>query len=207
MYIPAHFVQSEITQLQDFIDQHSFATVVSWLDDAPFASHLPLLLNRESGTYGTLEGHFALANPQWKTDEEQQLLIIFHGPHAYISPTWYESLNVVPTWNYVAVHAYGRLKVVQEPERLLNIIKRTVDRFEKSMLKPWGVESQNPKFIEQLMGAIVGFEVVLNRLEGKWKVSQNQSVERRQRVIHGLREAGYEDALKIADLISEQLEQ
>ena len=110
MYIPAAFVESDPTALHGFIEQHSFGLLVSQLDGQPFASHLPFLLDRAAGTQGTLIGHMARANPQWRQSDGQTALVIFSGPHAYISPTWYEADQVVPTWNYAAVHAYGKMR-------------------------------------------------------------------------------------------------
>src|SRR3954469_15609634 len=113
MYIPAAFAERDLTKLHDFIEQHSFGLLVSQVDGLPFASHLPFLLDRTAGPHGTLIGHMARANPQWRTLAGQMALVVFSGPHAYVSPTWYEAANTVPTWNYAAVHATGRAEVVE----------------------------------------------------------------------------------------------
>jgi len=106
MYIQSNFVETDQHKLHDFIERQSFVTLVSNDGGEPVASHLPLLLDRDHGPHGRLIGHMARANPQWQSADNQSVLAIFHGPHAYISPTWYEAVNVVPTWNYVAVHVY-----------------------------------------------------------------------------------------------------
>lgn len=124
MYIPAAFAEANLTTLHDFIERHSFGQLVSQVEGLPFASHLPFLLDRASGPHGALVGHMARANPQWREANGQTALAIFSGPHAYVSPTWYEAEQVVPTWNYTAVHAYGRLKVVEAEDALLEIVQQ-----------------------------------------------------------------------------------
>src|SRR5262245_58623650 len=113
MYITAAFAESDLTRLHDFIGQNSFGLLVSQVDGLPFATHLPFLLERTTGEHGTLVGHMARANPQWREASGQTVLTIFSGPHVYVSPTWYEDEQVVPTWNYAAVHVYGRARVIE----------------------------------------------------------------------------------------------
>lgn len=187
MYTPASFAVTDPERLATFIAEHSFATVVTQHDGAPFASHLPLLLDRERGPQGTLVGHMAKANPQWRDalDMEDGIdaLAIFHGPHTYISPTWYAEPNTVPTWNYIAVHATGRLKRMEDTNRLLALLSRTVDNYESSLPAPWRLAAQDATFIDKLLTSIVGFEIAIEKLEGKWKLNQNQSEVRRERVM------------------------
>ena len=201
MYIPPSFLETDVGKLHDFMEQHSFATLISTIDGEPFASHLPLLIDRDLGPSGCLVGHMARANPQWRSAAGQRILAIFHGPHAYISPGWMETQNVVPTWNYVAVHAYGTLRLIEDHNRLLQIVTRTVEHYESSRDRPWSLESPDPAFIEKLLATIVGFEIVVDRLEGKWKLNQNHPVERRERIIQGLRDTGAADELRIAELM------
>src|SRR5262245_2317228 len=132
MYIPAHFAQSDQATLYDFIQQNSFGLLISQVGCQPFASHLPFLLDRHSGPQGCLVGHMARANPQWEHSSGQEVLAIFSGPHAYISPAWYEADHVVPTWNYVAVHALGRLNVIQERDALVEIVRKSVEFYDRS---------------------------------------------------------------------------
>jgi transcriptional regulator len=199
MYIPASFQETDINKLHDFIEQHSFATLISQHESEPIASHLPLLLDRKSSSNGRLIGHMARANPQWQSAAGQHVLVIFHGPHAYISPTWYEAQNVVPTWNYIAVHAYGLFRLIEDQDRLLEIVSQTVRQYESPRPQPWSMDSPDSEFIDKLLSAIVGFEIDIERLEGKWKLNQNHPPERREKVICGLRETARHDEMQIAD--------
>ncbi len=202
MYIPASFAETDPDKLFDFIERHSFATLISTNQTEPLASHLPLLIERQAGTHGCLLGHMARANPQWKGTDGQRVLAIFHGPHAYISPTWYEAQQVVPTWNYVAVHAYGTLRVDEDGDRLLQRLRQTINVYEAGMPSPWPIDAQDGNFINRLLEAIVGFEIELDRIEGKWKLNQNHPLERRNRVIRALREQGDQNSRSIADLMA-----
>ena len=201
MYVPPSFSETDQAKLHEFIDQHSFATLISQALDEPVATHLPLLLNRGQGPQGTLISHMARANGHWQTAADQQVLVIFHGPHAYISPSWYESANVVPTWNYVAVHVYGILRLIEDQNRLSELIRQMVLRYESTQPNPWVLDSQDEAFVSKMMNAIVGFEVEINRIEGKWKLSQNHPSERREKVVHQLRKSDDLDARQIADLM------
>jgi transcriptional regulator len=173
MYIPASFAQTDSRQLFDLIESHSFGVLVSTVEGAMTATHLPLLLRREPAPNGRLVGHMARANPQWRAIDGCEVLCIFSGPHAYVSPTWYESDNVVPTWNYVAVHVYGRCRVIDDATTMARIVSDYVGTYEKSQPAPWQLETGTP-FFEKLLKAIVGFEIEISRIEGKWKLSQNQ---------------------------------
>lgn len=187
MYIPAAFQVDDPEKIAQFMTEHSFAAVITQHAGSPFASHVPLLFNREQGEHGTLVGHLARPNPQWQdvanAADGIPALAIFSGPHTYISPTWYGEPNTVPTWNYIAVHATGKLKLIEDDDRLLKLLTSTVDFYESPQPQPWKIEDQDPIFIAKLLGGIVGFEIVIEKLEGKWKLNQNQSVVRRERVI------------------------
>ena len=198
MYVPATFQVNDLPRLHDFIEQYSFATLVSVSGGAPFATHMPLLLDR--GEPGRLVGHLAKANPQWREADGQEVLTIFAGPHAYISPTWYQDTNVVPTWNYTAVHVYGRLQVEHDPNQLVDLVRRYVDVYESGFDSPWPIDSADSDFIHGLVNGIVGFTVEIERMEGKFKLNQNQSDERRERVIEAL-DGGSEQQQQIADLM------
>ncbi|WP_339733448.1 FMN-binding negative transcriptional regulator [uncultured Gimesia sp.] len=205
MYVPASFAETDLNVLHQFIEQHSFATLITHQEYEPFASHLPLLLDRNIGTQGQLLGHFAKANPQSKTTQHEQVLTIFHGPHAYISPTWYEAANTVPTWNYQAVHVYGRYSAIDDPDELKAVIEQTVTFYEASAATPWSMQNADPEFIDQLLQGIVGFKIEIERIEGKFKLSQNHPGERREKVIHALKEQRHDDSQAIAALMQSQL--
>jgi transcriptional regulator len=204
MYIPSSFRETAPAKLFAFMERHSFAVLVSDADGVPFASHLPVLLDRSAGPHGCLYGHMARANPHWRHAAGKEVLVIFSGPHAYISPTWYESENVVPTWNYVAVHAYGTFHVLEEPVALAEALRDTVAVYEGGMPRPWDIDGQGD-VVRRMMPAVTGFRIDLTRLEGKWKLGQNHPHERRERAIRALR--GYTDAdsRAVADLMEEAL--
>lgn len=202
MYVPPAFAQPDVSELHRVISAYSFATLVSADAGRPVASHLPLLLDADRGPRGTLVGHLARANDQWRTADGLSVLAIFHGPHAYVSPDWYAEPNVVPTWNYVAVHAVGTLRVIDDADWLRELVRRMVDVYEAPRTTPWRMESQGAGFTDRLLAAIVGFEIPVDSLEGKWKLSQNHSPQRRQRVVARLREEGDHDAQRIAELMA-----
>lgn len=204
MYIPPAFLEADLPTLHQFIERNSFGLLVSQHDRSPFATHLPLLLDRSEGALGALVGHVARANPQWEHCLGQQVLAVFSGPHTYVSPSWYEAEHVVPTWNYVAVHAYGRVKLVEDQTGLLDIVRRSVEAYERSMPRPWSL-GEADTFVERLVNQIVGFRIEIERLEGKWKLSQNQPVERRAKVVRALGERGDENSTAIATLMRQQL--
>lgn len=201
MYIPPSFLVTDSATMHDFMQSHSFATLVSQAGAEPLASHLPLLVDRDVGTHGRLIGHMARANSHWQSAAGQRVLAIFHGPHAYVSPGWMESQNVVPTWNYVTVHAYGSLRLIEDRDRLRDIVQRMVETYEASRSSPWSMSQPESEFIDKLLAAIVGFEINIDRLEGKWKLNQNHPVERREQIIRGLLETGRPDEQQVAELM------
>lgn len=187
MYSPENFVERDRTKLHAFMERNSFALLVSQVEGAPFATHVPLLLSRNEGPHGTILGHIAIANPQWKELQDAFVLAIFSGPHAYVSPTWYESENVVPTWNYTAVHAYGNAEVLRDEESIISILTRSVDMYEGFAPNPWPFDSTS-EYSRRLVKQIVGFRIPIDRLEGKFKLSQNQPLDRQRKVAARLAE-------------------
>lgn len=204
MYVPAHFAETDLSALHDFIEQHSFGLLVSAVEQAPMASHLPFLLERTVGQRGMLIGHMARANPQWQNLAEQKVLAIFSGPHAYISPTWYEAENTVPTWNYQTVHVYGRIVLVEDDEGLWEIVAKSVAHFEQNMLQPWTMDPS--KYVHGLLAHIVGFRLEIEKIEGKFKLNQNQPRERQAKVAAALQGQGGENALAIAAAMQTRLQ-
>jgi transcriptional regulator len=197
MYVPQWFARTEPAELFAFMEAHSFALLVSARDDAPFATHLPLLIEREAGPHGTLVGHMARANPHWRDLDGHPVLAVFSGPHAYISPTWYEAEGTVPTWNYVAVHATGTFRLLDDPTAVTDIVARTVALYEAHMPTPWRVDT-GAEYVRKLVNGIVGFRIEVDRLEGKWKLNQNHTPERRTMVIAALEQSSDPDAHEIA---------
>lgn len=210
MYAPTSFQVDDPEWIAEFIAAHSFATVITQLEGFPFASHVPLLYERDRGEQGVLIGHLARPNPQWQPAVDQPAgipaLAIFHGPHTYISPTWYGEPNTVPTWNYIAVHATGKLKLIDDHDSLLQLLTRTVDIYEANQPRPWRIEDQDQTFIQKLIGGIVGFEITIEKLEGKWKLNQNQSTTRRERVIAVLEQSSRQEDRDIGEWMRRELQ-
>jgi transcriptional regulator len=204
MYLPAAFAESDLTKLHDFIEQNSFGSLVSQFDGLPFASHLPFLLERQTGPRGCLIGHTARANPQWEQAGGQTVLAVFFGPHAYISPSWYEADQVVPTWNYVAVHAYGRLQIIEDHDSLLAIVQRMVQVYEQGMPRPWSFAAPST-FVDRMLTQIVGFRIEIDRIEGKWKLNQNHPADRRRKVMRALQERRDENSHAVAAIMAATL--
>jgi transcriptional regulator len=205
MYIPESFKQSDPDQLFDFIEKNSFGLLVSQVDGEPFASHLPFLLDRTAAPNGALIGHMALANAQWRQADGQTVLAIFSGAHAYISPTWYEAEPAVPTWNYVAVHVYGTLQLIQDADTLGSILRGFVAQYESALPRPWQFDAGSD-YAKKMMKAIAGFRIDIRRVEGKWKLNQNRPEEQRARVARVLQSFGDENSQAIAALMKQTTE-
>lgn len=191
MYIPKAFREEDTGVLHTFMQANNFAILVTMQDGVPLATHLPLILDPEKGSHGTLRGHMARANTQWRTfDEKTEVLVIFPGPHAYISPSWYvsEPEISVPTWNFTAVHAYGIPRLISDEELLYTLLKDSVDTFEADFAQPWTIQEHND-FMRKKIRAIVGLEIPITRLEGKMKLSQNRSAEDQERVVAKLQDS------------------
>ena len=191
MYLPSAFRQDDLAELHAQMQASPFALLTSAGAAGVQASHLPLLLAPDEGEFGTLYGHFARANPHWRDLQGgAEALAVFSGPDAYISPSWYaakaEHGKVVPTWNYIAVHAWGQAEVFDEPERLLELVSRLSDRHEQGRAQPWAVSDAPREYIDAMLRAIVGFALPIRRLEGKWKLSQNRSASDQAGVRTGL---------------------
>jgi len=199
VYIPSQFKQTDQITLHEFMRANSFATVITAQNNQPFASHLPLFLDSAAGKQGALIGHMARANPQWQAMQAgAEVLVTFNGPHAYVSPAWYETkAMVVPTWNYMAVHAYGKARILSQGE-LVEALHKLVAEYESVYEQPWQLE-MNELIREKMLGAIVGFEIVLSGIEGKFKLSQNRSAEDRMRVISQLSSQTDAESKRVAE--------
>ena len=201
MYIPEAFAVANQADLFDFIDRHGFATMVSVVDGVPVATHLPILLDRDRNL---LLGHVARANPHWhEFDGTHVSLFIFHGPHAYISPSWYTIAAAVPTWNYAAVHVSGAPRVLADEESLEQLLTRLVHKYEGAAETAWRYDLPDD-YRRKMLPAIVGFEVPIARIEGKFKFGQNRSAEDRRGMLEHLR-AGDAEAQALAEMIAAHL--
>lgn len=198
MYTPKRFEVNDKEKLVEFIEANSFGILFSQNENGPVATHLPFLIKGD-----TLIGHMAKMNSHWQ-EVDKEVLVVFSGPHAYISPSWYEEEDVVPTWNYVAVHVYGEFTPIFEGEELEEILKDSVQFYESAMPEPWSIDSENDYYHRSLK-AIVGFKIKITRMEGKWKLNQNHSQARQERVVRQLEKSKDANATAIADLMKRNL--
>ena len=178
MYLPSAFRQDDLAELHAQLQANPFALLTSAGAAGVQASHLPLLLEPDEGEFGTLYGHFARANPHWQDLAGQEALAVFAGPDAYVHPGWYpgkaEHGQVVPTWNYIAVHAWGQVETFDDPERLRELLTRLTARHEAGRPRPWSLDDAPAEYLERMLRAIVGFALPIRRIEGPWKPSQNR---------------------------------
>ncbi|WEG13529.1 FMN-binding negative transcriptional regulator [Pullulanibacillus sp. KACC 23026] len=202
MYIPKSFRIEDEDRIHDFIETYSFATLFSQHNGEPWATHLPLVLNKEESA---LYCHFSLGNEQWKDVEGQPILAVFQGPHSYISSSWYETTKAVPTWNYVAVHVYGKAEMINDGESISRALSELVQKYEQPD-SSYKLEKVDPHYIEQLSKGIAPFKIKIERMEAKAKLSQNHSVERQELVIKQLEKSSDQDAQQIATLMKANLE-
>ena len=191
MYIPAAFRETRLEVLHALIREHSFATLISEVNGELFATHMPFLLDSTRGANGTLRGHMARANPHWQSfSRTQASLVIFRGPHAYISPSWYTSEQAVPTWNYSAVHVYGRPRVMDDPKLVRALLEETVGTFESGLPEQWSTARVGDEYVTKLAQGIVAFEMPISRLEGKRKLGQNRPLADMRSAAAGLQANG-----------------
>ncbi len=195
MYVPEAFALSGRAAVHQVLRDFNFALLVSTGEGGLTATHLPFLLDPEAGTRGTLLGHMARANPQWRdfeaaTANGREVLVVFAGPHGYVSPNWYGDGPAVPTWNYQAVHVYGVPGVVGDPARVRQIVERLVSHHEQGSGDPWRLDSQDGSYVDRMLRGIVAFEVPISRIDAKAKLSQNRSADDRAGVIAGLERSG-----------------
>lgn len=215
MYVPEHFAERDPSALHELVRTRPFALLTSARPgEAPVATHLPLLLDEKTGERGTLIGHVARANPHWRHfDGETPALAVFQGPHAYVSARWYANTKQVPTWNYLAVHVTGRPRVVTDTTRVFALLRELMSQNEGGLpdaaraIGKGARELSDIPFghLDRLARAIVAFELPIDGLEGKRKLSQNKKPAERRLLAQGLRAAGHGDALVLAELIEAEL--
>lgn len=201
MYTAPYFKNDNTAEVKDFIRKNSFAILVNKTQDKLWASHIPLLLSDDSTT---LHGHVAKANPQWKnfTDAEE-VLAIFTGPHAYISPSWYDHENV-PTWNYIAAHVYGTINLI-EGDSLYQFLKKLVDHYESNSASPVSLEKMSPDFVRNSMKGLVGFEITITNIEAANKLSQNRDHQNYHHIIDQLEKRGDHQSHEIATAMKKNI--
>jgi transcriptional regulator len=204
MYIPKHFVQTDENAIKKFIRENGFGILFSHDGHLPQATHLPFHLEEcADGLY--LTGHFARANEHWKSINNQEVLVVFPGAHTYISASWYEENGMVSTWNYIAVHVYGKCTLVFDEGELINILRQSVLEHEQHVQSPWNLDD-NLETVKSMLQGIVGFKIRVNNIEAKYKLSQNHPKTRQERIIYHL-ENHYDlyDSKKIAELMKGNL--
>ncbi len=202
MYVPSHFEEIRTEVMHELIRAHGLGTLVTLDDSGLNANHIPFEIDAE-GEYGILRAHVARANPVWKNASRTvDAMVVFQGAQAYITPSWYETKKadgkVVPTYNYISVHAYGELRAIEDKAWLRQFVGRLTDRYEATRAAPWAVSDAPDDYIDKMLGAIVGIEIPIKRLVGKWKVSQNRPVADRAGVVAGLTEIDSDETRAMA---------
>lgn len=209
MYLPKHFEESRTEVLQDLLRAHPLATLVTQGPGGLQADHLPMIFDPAAGPHGSLRGHVARANAVWReADTTVEALAIFQGPQHYVSPSWYPSKQadgrVVPTWNYCVVHARGRLRFVEDAAWLRTLVEELTARHEAGRLHPWRLSDAPEEYSTRMLGAIVGVEMQVTQLQGKWKLSQNRSATDRGGVVTGLSREGSAMAEAMAAAVGQE---
>lgn len=199
LYVPGHFDMRDRAAVARLLHDHPFATLVTPTAAEPFVSHVPLLHVADREPHGTLLGHFARANPHAAGVASAESIAIFHGPHAYVSPSWYaEPAAAVPTWNYAVIHAHGSVEFVRDPAETRAILDALIHRFESHRDAPWQPGLDRDR-MDAMVAAIVGFRIKVRRLDAKFKLSQNRPPDDRSRVAAALAAEGHADARATAD--------
>lgn len=206
MYTPPAFREDDPAELRAIMREARLATLVTATAEGLVATPLPLFLDAGQGAFGTLYGHMARANPQWRLEPAGEALAIFAGPDAYVTPTFYPSKRehgkVVPTWNYAAVHAYGPVEFFEDEARLRDAVTRLTDLYERPRAEPWAMTDAPERFIEAQLRGIVGVRLPIARIEGKRKMSQNRPQADRDGVASGLGASDSEADRRVAALVA-----
>jgi transcriptional regulator len=203
MYIPKHYIENDKEKLVSFMEANSFAVMVNVVNGLPWGTHLPFVVKEEEGRV-MLYTHMARANDQWKAfGNSSEVLIIFQGPHAYISPSLYEKQQNVPTWNYIAAHAYGKPVIISDNKKVIMLLEEMIRTYEKAYLDQW--KSLAPEYVSKMVKGIVAFGIEVTRLEGKYKLSQNKTVNEQHKIIDTLQQSDDPAARGVAAHMQERL--
>lgn len=207
MYQPPHFREERLDVLHTLIRTHPFGAMVTLGDDGLVANHYPFVIDPSQGPFGRLRAHMSRANTQWRElDGSREALVIFQGTDSYITPSWYpskaETGKAVPTWNYAIVHVHGRPRAMHDPEWLMRHVGELTSQHEAGRAEPWSLADAPADFLEGMLKGIVGVELEISRIEGKWKTSQNRPEADRAGVVRGLTEQGDERSLAMAEMVA-----
>ena len=204
MYTPKHYAVTDRPKMFNFMKDNSFGILFSHTGDEPMATHLPFMIDENAGEQGLVLGHMAKANRQWRYADGQQVMVVFHGPHTYVSPTWYQEDEVVPTWNYVAVHATGIFRAIEDRAASEESVTRLTEQHEATQPKPWQPDF-GTSYSDQMLKRIMAFQVEITSLQGKWKLNQNHPEHRRRLVAEKLKNLGGEINIQVAGLMDEDM--
>lgn len=202
MYVPKTNEMTDIHEITDFMKRFSFATIISVQDNIPVATHLPFIVTTKNNEV-KLYSHFAKANSQWKDIEANKVLVIFSEPHAYISPTNYDSFLSVPTWNYIAVHIYGQANIITEQDNVMSLLENTIDTYESAYKSQWNQLPQD--FKEKMIKGIVAFEINISDIQAKKKLSQNKTKQEQERITDTLSKSMDGNEKLIAEYMNKML--
>ncbi len=200
MYVPDLYAETDRARINDFIRNNGFGILFSYQGTGPAATHLPFVLVEGDDGQDTIIGHMARANEQWKHADGHEVLVVFHGPHAYVSPTWYREEDVVPTWNYAVVHIYGTFEAVQDSAETVDIVSRIVDYYESFEPRAWTTDFDSP-YNKKMIRGVTAFKIKIARVEGKWKMGQNRPAYLRRRALGELQTRPGENEKAIARLM------
>ena len=210
MYLPKHFEERDPERLRSLIQRYPLGSLVTATESGLDANHIPFLFADTGSAAGTLHGHIARANPLWREAVHATALVIFRGPDSFISPSWYpskrEHASVVPTWNYAVVHVHGVLRFVDDPAWVRSHVEALTREHEEKRDPPWAVTDAPADFVEKMVAAVVGIEISITQLVGKWKVSQNRTISDRVGVVDALEREATPSGATIAALIKETLD-
>ena len=199
LYTPSHFAAQDAADALALMRAYPFATLITTAPEGPYITHLPILSGEAPAPHGMLHAHMAKANPHWRAFAQGQTVAVFHGPHAYISPSWYVNPDrEVPTWNYAAVHAHGAPELIEARDDKLALIDRSVATFEAANTPPWTRKVAGER-LEMMLGAIVAFRIPVARIEAKFKMNQNRTAPDRMQVIDRLHATAHPDLIAMAD--------
>jgi transcriptional regulator len=202
VYLPPSFVERDAEAIARLVRDYPFATLVTAAGAEPQISHLPLLHRADPAPHGALIGHVARANPHWQLMADNPSIAVFHGPHAYVSPSWYtDPAAMVPTWNYAVVHVRGNIELVEGHDATLATVQALTSNFESSRAAPWHLQLEGSR-LEAMIGAVVAFRMTITRIDAKFKLSQNRATADRERVVVGLEDEGHADATATAAWMS-----